>query len=204
MKKVVQIVLIVVIVILAYVLVDSINQPVKFQKEAALRNADVIERLKDIRSAQRAYKQVYNEFTPSFDTLINFVLNDSMTYQRRIGSADDSAALASGNFSREDFKKAAIDTVFGAKKLTPAQVRELPIIPHGEGARFIMEAGKLTTESTVVIPVFECRAPYKAYLSDLDEQALINLIDDAKILGRYPGLKVGSMTESTNEAGNWE
>lgn len=204
MKKVVQIVLIVVVVILGYVLVDSINQPVKFKKEADLRTADVVSRIVDIRSAQRAYRQVHSQFTPSFDTLIDFVLNDSITYERRVGSADDSAAVAAGLVQRVSFKKAAIDTVFGAKKLTAAQVREFPLIPHGNGAKFIMDAGQLMTESTVAIPVFECRAPYKDYLSDLDEQELINLIDDAKTLNRYPGIKVGSMTETTNEAGNWE
>lgn len=204
MKKVIQIVLVLVIVGLTYFLVMSILTPLDFQTEKAARDRDVIERIKDIRTAQRAYKQVNQRYTASFDTLINFILNDSLPFEKAIGSADDSVAVAKGLVKREKFYMAAIDTVFGARKLTPEQVKQFSLIPHGQGKKFIMDAGNLTTESKVVIPVFECKAPYKDYLSDLDEQELVNLVDERKMLDKYPGLKVGSMTEATNDAGNWE
>jgi len=204
MKKVVQIVLGIAIIILAYILIMQIMTPVKFNNEVKSREAAVIERLKDIRTAQRAYRSVYQKFTPSMDTLVNFLLKDSMTFVRAMGSADDSAAVASGAFRRENFKVAAIDTVFGTKRLTAEQIKDFPYIPYGEGNKFIMEAGDLMTGSQVVVPVFECRAPYKSFLGDLDEQQLINLIDLRKSLGKYEGIKAGSMTEATNEAGNWE
>ena len=65
-------------------------------------------------------------------------------------------------------------------------------------------AGIFTTESGVVVPVFEARAPFKLYLSDLDAQELRNLVDDREQLDKYPGLKVGAMDQATNDAGNWE
>lgn len=204
MKKVVQIVLAVLIVVLVYVLINMIRQPLIFQRETAVRSAAVIERIKDIRSAQRAYRQAHGEFTPSFDTLINFILNDSIRFMRMVGSEDDSLAVAQGRVYREPFMKAVIDTVFGAKILTRDQVRELPLIPFGNGARYIMDAGTVLTAAQIAVPVFECKAPYISFLRDLNEQQLINLIDNAKTLNRYPGIKVGSLTEATNEAGNWE
>lgn len=204
MKKVFQIVLAIAIIGLAYVLYKQITNPLEFQKTQATREVAIIERLKDIRTAQRAFRQVNQRFTGSFDTLINFVLNDSMTFERSFGSKDDSLAVAQGLVRTETFKMPVIDTIFGTKKVTPQQVRDFPLIPYGNGQKFLMEAGNFTTESKVVVPVFEARAPYKIYLGDLDEQTLINLIDDRKTLGRYPGLKVGSLTEANNEAGNWE
>lgn len=204
MKKAIQIVLFLVIVVLGYILVQSILTPLDFQNTTKLREAAVIERIKDIRTAQRAYKTVNQRFTSSFDTLINFVLNDSLVFEKAIGSADDSVAVAKGLVKREKFNVAAIDTIFGDRKLTPEQIKNFRFIPFGNGKEYIMSAGNLATESKVVVPVFECKAPYKSFLSDQDQQLLVNLIDDNKTLNRYPGIKVGSMTEATNEAGNWE
>ena len=205
MKKVIQIVLAVVIIFLAYILIDMIVTPLRFQAEQAKREAAIIERLKDIRTAERAYKQMYQKYTGSFDSLIHFLLNDSLEYEKAIGSADDSLAVAKGLVKREKFKVAAIDTVFGAKKLTPEMIKDFPNIPYGvNNAKFYLEAGIFTTESGVVVPVFEARAPFKLYLSDLDAQELRNLVDDREQLGKYPGLKVGAMDQATNDAGNWE
>ena len=57
----------------------------------------------------------------------------------------------------------------------------------------------------MTVQVLECRAPYKAFLADLNRQELINLIDEREnTFNDYPGIKVGSMTSATNDAGNWE
>jgi hypothetical protein len=53
--------------------------------------------------------------------------------------------------------------------------------------------------------VFEAKAPYITFLDTIKyRQDVINLLDDRKRTERYKGLKVGSLTESTNDAGNWE
>ena len=65
----------------------------------------------------------------------------------------------------EKFKIAVIDTIFAPKKVTRQDVENFRFIPGtGNKAQFIMEAGIITTESKVVIPVVECRAPYNAFL----------------------------------------
>ena len=195
MKKVIQIVLAVVIVFLAFVVYRQLTIPLKFQKEVETRSAAVIDRIKDIRTAERA----------NFDSLINFVLNDSMVYEKAFGSADDSVAVARGLVSRETFKVAVIDTIFGSKQMTPEKVEMIRYIPYTDGMEFILEAGQLKTESGVTVQVFECRAPYKAFLADLNRQELINQIDEREnTFNDYPGIKVGSMTSATNDAGNWE
>ncbi|MBQ8864415.1 MAG: hypothetical protein IJ014_06805 [Rikenellaceae bacterium] len=206
MKKIIQVVLAVIIVVLGYFAVEMVMSSIRFQNQTAARKAVVIERVKDIRAAQRSFKQVNQRYTSSFDTLINFVLNDSLEFEKKLGSADDSVAVAKGLVKTEKFKMAVIDTVFGEKKLTRDQVRNLRYIPFAaEGTEFIMDAGMFTTESKVIVPVFECKAPYKTFLADLDRQELINLIHECKnIFEVYPGVKVGAMDAATNDAGNWE
>lgn len=203
MKKVVQIVLAVVIVGLGYFFYNMIMTPVNFQKEVKAREAEVIKRIVDIRSAEQAYKQVYLQYCNNFEELINFVLYDSLTFERSLGSKDDSVAVAQGLVKTELFKVPVIDTIFKTK-LTPDQVRQFPIIPFGNGAKYILRSGFFETESGVTVPVFECAAPYKDFLSDLDQQELINLIDEKKAMNKYPGIKVGALDQATNDAGNWE
>jgi hypothetical protein len=205
MKKVIQIVLLLLAIFLGWVLYREFAKPVEFENTLAHRSEAVVQTMKDIRSAQRAYRQAYLRFTPSFDTLINFVLHDSLTYQRAIGSADDSVAVAQGRFFREDFKVAVRDTVFSGRGLSDQYFNDLRYIPYGNGKEIIMDAGALLTASGVTVQVFEAKAPYKDFLdSEEFHQELVNLIDEQKTMNRYPGVKVGSMTETTNEAGNWE
>lgn len=203
MKKVLQIVLVIAIIVLGYLLADAIMSPVRFKKAVAEREVAVIQRAKDIRAAQRAYKNEYGQFTDNFDTLIHFVLTDSVTLYRSIGSADDSLQVATGQFRTEQFRIPVIDTIFSPRKLTAAQVREFPIIPNSENQRFFLEAGHVATESGIIVPVFELRAPYNFYLDGLDRQLVDNLIDeDVNTYERYPGIKVGDIRSATNEAIN--
>ena len=94
MKKIVQLILALVIVGLVYVIYDQISTPIRFENVKKAKEEAVIERIKDIRTAERAFKSKYQHFTGDFDTLINFVLNDSIEGQRRIVDEDDSVAMA--------------------------------------------------------------------------------------------------------------
>lgn len=211
MKKLFQIILVVAIVGLVYVIYVQISTPIRFDKETKAKKAQVIDRIKDIRTAQRAFKSKYQHFTASFDSLSAFVLTDTLELERKIVDEDDSAAMAmlkkSGKKNIEKFKIAVIDTIFAPKKVTRQDVENFRFIPGtGNKAQFIMEAGIITTESKVVIPVVECRAPYKAFLDTVAyRQEVINLIDEEQNnFNRYPGVKFGSMDSGNNEAGNWE
>ena len=211
MKKLFQIILAVAIVGLVYVIYVQISTPIRFDKDTKAKKAQVIDRIKDIRTAQRAFKSKYQHFTASFDSLSAFVLTDTLELERKIVDEDDSAAMAmlkkSGKKNIEKFKIAVIDTIFAPKKVTRQDVENFRFIPGtGNKAQFIMEAGIITTESKVVIPVVECRAPYKAFLDTVAyRQEVINLIDEEQNnFNRYPGVKFGSMDSGNNEAGNWE
>ena len=126
MKKVLQIVLGLVIIGLAYVIYNQVTSTTTFNKELTVRKEAVVDRIKDIRTAQRAYKQVHQRYTPSMDTLIDFVLNGTIDYEKRLVSEDDSAAMAElkkkGLKNVEIITMNVIDTIFGTKKVTPEDV----------------------------------------------------------------------------------
>lgn len=211
MKKLAQFILAVVIVAFVYVIYQQISTPLRFENELKVKRAQVIERIKDIRTAQRAYKSKYHKFTADFDTLANFILTEKLEMERKLVDEDDSVGMAMLKKLRkknvEKFEIAVIDTIFAPKKLTAEDVHNLRYIPGTDNkAQFIMEAGIITTESKVVIPVVECRAPYKMFLDTVTfRQEIINKIDDdVNNFNRYPGIKFGSMEAGNNEAGNWE
>ncbi|MBR5864099.1 MAG: hypothetical protein IKY76_06005 [Alistipes sp.] len=209
MKKGIQIILGLVIVALIYVVADLIHTPLKFEQQLKERNAEVIVKLKDIRAAERAFKSKYQRFTNDFDSLINFILTDSLEMERKLVDEDDSVAMAQLKKQKkqniEKYNLAVIDTIFNPRKLTKEQIQNLRYIPHTNNKEFILEAGAVD-KGNVKVPVVECRAPYKAYLDTVEfRQNVINLIDDkVNNFGQYAGLKFGSMEGSNNEAGNWE
>lgn len=213
-NTIIKIVLAIVMIGAAYYLYESIMAPVRFDATRIAREKAVIERITDIRAAQRGYKQVNGQYTSSFDTLINFVLTAEMQFERQLVSSDDSVGLALLKKAKkknvEQFTVKAIDTLFGAKKLTPAQVEELRYIPFsdlsakGEKVEFTMGSNKVMV-GNVNVPVFEAKAHYRTFLPDQNEQLLVNLIDEQEeTLRRYPGIKCGDLNQATNDAGNWE
>ncbi|TAJ15704.1 hypothetical protein DMA11_00420 [Marinilabiliaceae bacterium JC017] len=209
MKTVIQIILTVAIIILGYLCYESINRPIEFKKEYKTRSEAVIQRLKDIREAQVAYKSVHNRYTGSFDTLINFVKTDSLQLVKKEGSLTDSMlnegmtevkALALGIISRDTIPVSVLDSLFS--KTYP--IDSLRYVPFTENEQFEMGSGIVTTGSGVKVKVFEAKVHNNIYLNGLEKQEIINLSDKTQKLERYPGLKVGSLDETNNNAGNWE
>ena len=163
---------------LTYWLYLLISTPIKFENEQKVREAAVIERIKDIRTAERQFKAKHQHFTADFDSLINFVLTETMEGERKKIDEDDSVAMAQAKkkygkkFKNiEKFTFSVKDSLF--KHLTAEQVKELRYVPFSNNqTEFILEAGMLATESKVVIPVVECRTPYIAFLDTVKYRQL--------------------------------
>lgn len=210
MKTVIQVVLIAAAVILAYFIYESIERPLSFEKVKDARYAVTIERLKDIRKAELAYKDVNGQFTGSWDTLIGFVKNDSLPLVRKIGMLTDSMidagwteekAIKKGKIIRDTIRISVLDTLFGHNY----PIDQLKMVPVKDTvAQFHLGATIVKTGSGISVPVFEAKAHNNTILKNLDRQLVINLNDQSRTNGKYPGLKVGSLTETNNNAGNWE
>ncbi len=224
MKKIFTfIVLPLVIVALVYAIWNSVQEPVQFQKDTKARETVAIQRLKDIRTLQDAFKGANGRFTASIDSLINFYHNDSVKIIRQIGSMDDSAAVANTEALKKKNRKitneqlleyyekgmnlvlsieVAIpvkDTLLKRADFKPEDLKTIPF----SNKPIIMNA-LVKQVSGVDVPLFEACMPYEDYLVGLDRQYIINLKCEAEDMGRYPGLKVGSVDAPNNNAGNWE
>jgi hypothetical protein len=204
MKTITQIILGVVIILLGYLLVDSIMKPINFNRVKKKRYEATIERLKDIRKAQVAFKSRYDRYTSSFDTLIDFVKNDSFKVVRAIGVVPDTLtekqALAKGIITRDTTKVSVFDSLFFAGY----PLDSLRYVPYVAPAQFKMGAGVIQTKSKVKVNVFEAAVHNNMLLKGLDEQLIINLNKEREDITGFPGLKVGSLEQATNNAGNWE
>jgi len=210
MKTVIQVIMIVAILFLGWLCVESINKPVRFQKEYEFRKQKVVDRLVNIRSAQVAYRSVYGQYTGSFDTLINFVKTDSLPMIKMIGSLTDSMIIAGmsetqalklGIIHRDTSRVAVKDSLFRGRL---ALVDSMMYIPFSDGRQFVMGSTFLPTASGVQVSVFEAKTPNEVFLKGLNKQEISNLGDMANKFNKYPGVKVGSLDEANNNAGNWE
>lgn len=201
MKKIlVFVVLPIIIVVLGVLIYRSIQEPVIFEKQRRIRESVCIDRLKDIRTLQVAFKSKYNKFTADMDSLINFYKNEEITIIRQIGSFDDSAAVAEKRVFRDSIRIAVRDTLL---KRPGFVVDSLRYIPFSGGKPMIMQA-VVARVSGVDVPLFEAAAPFDYLLKGLDRQLIVNLNAERELMGRYPGLKVGSIDAPNNNAGNWE
>lgn len=210
MRTIIQILLIVAAVGLTYFIYKGIQDPIEFDKAKANRYDATIEKLKDIRKAQLAYKDVNGRFTGSWDTLINFINYDSVRNVRKIGELTDSMieakiterrAVEMGLIIRDTIRVSVKEALF-----TPDfNAESLKYIPVSDTtAEFLLGQNIVTTGSGIPVPVFEAKAHNNIILKGLERQYVINMNEQARLNDKYPGLKVGSLTETVNNAGNWE
>ena len=210
MRTVIQILLIVAAIVLAYFIYAGIQKPIEFEKAKDARYQATIEKLKDIRKAQVAYKDVYGRFTGSWDTLINFINYDSVRNIRKIGELTDSMieaeiserkAVQLGLIIRDTIKVSVKDALYGPG-FNPENLRYIPV--PDTTAEFMLGQNIITTGSGIKVPVFEAKAHNNIILRGLNRQYVINMNEQRRLNEKYPGLKVGSLTETVNNAGNWE
>lgn len=159
-----------------------------------------IERLKDIRTLQVAFKSKYGRFTPSIDSLIDFYRNGEITVIRQVGSWDDSAAVAEKRVYRDSIKIAVKDTLLKGTNFIPDSLKTIPF----SGGQPVEMQAVVKKVSGVDVPLFEASMPFNLLLKGLNRQLIINLNAERNDTNRYPGLKVGSVDAPNNNAGNWE
>ena len=212
-KIIIQIVLAIAAIYLGYLCYESVQNPIQFQKLKKQRYDRIIQRLKDIRTAQVAYKDIHGVYTSSFDTLINFVKHDSLKTVRSIGELSDDQldqgmteqeALKKGLIIRDTIRVSALDQLFG-KDYPIDDIRYVPFTKRKH--QFIMGTNMIWTESGIEVPVFEARINNMYIFEDLFEEyedAILEENGERKRLQKYPGLKVGSVAEANNNVGNWE
>jgi len=225
-KIIVEVILLAAIVYLVYAIYSSIMQPVNFNKQKDYREEVAIQRLKDIRTLQVAYKSVNGKFTSTVDSLKQFYENGQMSVILQVGSMDDSLAVAHTNQVKKANRRITNEQLYerylaGDKNLVFTVENKIPVkdtlfndrpdfcvdslktIPFSGGQPVQMEA-IVKTVSGVPVPLFEAKMPYRILLTGLDNQLRINLDAERKDQNKFEGLQVGSISAPNNNAGNWE
>ncbi len=206
MKIAIQVVLAVVIVILAYLVWESIQQPIRFREAQSIRNTKVVERLKAIRTAEVAYEKQYGCYTSNYDSLLNFIKTGKMSIIKKEGTPPDTLteqkALELGLIKRDTIWIGIYEGLF-EKDYPELNIDSLSYVPFVEGHTIGLAIDSIVSETGTVYPVFEAKISLDIYLKGLDKQEIINLKAEKKRLDRYPGLKVGSLKE-VSKSGNWE
>ena len=224
-----EILLAVIICLLVWLTVKSVQKPVKFNQELKARSDVAIQRLKDIRTLQVAFKSVNGRFSPTVDSLKLFYETGKMDIVMQIGSNDDSIAVANTEAIKKANKKlkpeemtAKLQEAYAAgTKVVFSTVTEIPVkdtlfrsrpdfcidslyyIPFS-GKQLTQMESTIKTVSGVQVPLFEARMPYKALCLGMDNQLRINKDAECRDQNKYEGLQVGSVTAPNNNAGNWE
>lgn len=209
---------------MVYAIVQSVMEPVEFKKHREYREGIAIQRLKDIRDLQVAFKNVNARYSPTVDSLKWFYNEGKMKVVMQIGSQDDSVAVANTQALKKrnprikpeqmlelyqqgqklvfkiENEIAVKDTLFNDRP--DFCVDSLAFIPFC-GDSLIMES-TVKTVSGVKVPLFEASMPFKSLLKGLNNQLRINLDAEREDQGKYKGLQVGSISAPNNNAGNWE
>ncbi len=225
LKILINLLLIALCVFLVYLIFSSVMEPVNFNKERDARQTVAVQRLKDIRTLQEAYKSVNGKFTADFDSLAMFYNDGKMEIIMQVGSMDDSLAVANTEALKRKNRKITAqemyerylkgeNLVFSIKNDIPVRdtvfhnrpdfvIDSLRYIPFSGGEEVEMDA-IVKTVSGVQVPLFEAKMPYKKLLKGMDNQLRINLDAERRAANQYEGLQVGSISAPNNNAGNWE
>jgi hypothetical protein len=189
-------------IILAYFVFNSIDSEVEFQKAAKVRIGENVQKLKDLRQVQIAYKKVNHTYANNFESLLDFLENDSMVIVKAIGETPDTLtddqALELGIISRDTAYVLAKETVFdeayqnSRNEKYPLNLTTLTNVPHSEEL-YSVDAGRVE-KGKVTVQVFEISTNYAAVFTGLDAENKSYELDNL--------LKVGSMDEASLN-GNW-
>ena len=201
-RKTIQLLLLPVIIALAWLVYRSPMSLKEFQDETNFRKSAVVQDLKDIRTAQIAFKDKYRVYAGDFNSLLSFVKNDSLAVVKAIGETPDSLneeqALLAGIISRDTVFVPVYPTIYNQDYLNtrdsrfPFDLDKLPIVPFSD-EMFNIESGNIV-KGKVEVQVFEVSTKFGTFLNGLDATNKGIDLDNT--------LKVGSMSDASIN-GNW-
>ena len=208
MRLVIQLVLWIVIIVLGYLVFNSVYEPIKFNEVKQKRYAKVIENLKDVRDAELAHRTVTGKFEGDWDKLVRFIdtAQYTLTQRRDTTVMDEEYRKTYGVDRRKEIVvidtlgyKAVKDSLFGGTDRYKTMMN-IPI--KGVDSKIDLKAGTIDKNGTQ-IPVFEAKVAKETILYDQDNDLILqenDVISVDNVNGRY--ISVGSM-QDVNTSGNW-
>jgi hypothetical protein len=211
MRFVIQILLWLVIIFLAYLTFNAVYEPLQFNKIKEKRYTKVIKNLKDIRAAELAHQEVTGKFQGNWDSLVKFLdtAEFAITQRRDTTFLDEEYKKTYG--VDQYIESVVVDTLgfvpvkdslFKGNQERYRTMMNVPV--EGVDAKFELRAGTIKKGDSD-IPVFEARIPKAVVLSDQDKTLVlqeneVQSVDDVN--GRY--ISVGSMTEVSTSGNGFD
>jgi len=208
MLKLVNLVFLILALFFGYKIYQSIYGPVKFNQTKVKRYTKVVEKLKDIRNAELAHKEVTGDFTGTFDSLVKFI--DTAKYvitQQR----DSSYMFRDERLGIDKPKDTVLIDTLGFVAVKDSLFKNdnrykdmmwVPIPKKEHKVKFELKHG-FVTSSNVEVPVFMARVDKAILLHDQEEDLIVqekSIKSTKEINGPY--IQVGSLDE-VNDSGNW-
>ena len=205
MKLAIQAVLWVLCIVFSYQIYDSINGPINFNETKNERYADVINRMKEIRKAQIAHKDVRGVYANNFDSLVSFIETGIFTL---IEKRDSSYMEYDRTYRIDMLREVVVVDTLGFVPVKDSLFKDdsyklLSQVPvEGIDAKFSIKAN-IINKNGYRVPVFEVKVAKNVILHDQDKDLLKQENETVSVDGvNGPEIILGSLTEvSTN--GNW-
>ena len=208
MKILIQILLWGVILFLSWKLFDAIYGEVQFNKLKEERYKAAITKLRDIRVAELAHKQVVGKYEGDFNKLIRFLDTAEFTItQRRDTTVLD--VVETQAYGVDTYKEIVLIDTLGFESVKDSlfkgsdRYKTMMNIPiDGVTDKYELEAGFIE-KNNAQIPVFEAKVAKEVLLFDQKRDYIIKekqIVSVDQVNGEY--LSVGSM-EQINTNGNW-
>ncbi|MGA0373627.1 MAG: hypothetical protein ACPH4K_00650 [Flavobacteriaceae bacterium] len=206
MKLGIQAVLWMLAIFFSYKIYDSINGPISFNKTKNERYALVINKLKLIRKAQIAHKDVKGIYSNNFDSLVNFIDNGIFTL---IEKRDSSYMEYDRTYRIDMLREVVVIDTLGFVSVKDSLFKDsnaykkfanVPI--EGVEAKFDINSD-IIDKNGYRVPVFEVKVAKEVILHDQDKDLIKIENETVSVDGvNGPSIILGSLTEvSTN--GNW-
>ena len=207
MKLGLQVVLWIASIFFAYKIYDSISGPIRFNQVKNERYAKVIDRMKDIRTAQIAHKDVNGFYANNFDSLVKFIDEGIFTLIEK----RDSSYLEYDRTYRIDMLREVIVTdtlgfvpVKDSLFKNTNRYEKMAYIPiEGVEDSTFQIKSQVINKNGYNVPVFEVKISKNTILYDQDEDFVKQENETISVDGvNGPEIVLGSLTNvSTN--GNW-
>lgn len=175
--------------VLAYRNYRSVKEVLEFTAQKRVNDSQVIQALKDIRTAQVGYRQANGVYTGNMEVLRGFVKSGRIPMVRSVGQVPDTlteaAALELKLIVRDTLLASAMDSLFLAPRVQEGRVYPFDANTFGLSPvtkqPFLLKAGAISSSNRNV-PVFTAKDPTPLVAGDT--------------------LMVGNM-EKQSTAGNW-
>lgn len=199
-RIIINIVLIAIIAALAWMLINSIREPIKFKAELNKREDAVVDRLMKIRDLQDAYRSITGLYANDFDSLFHVLRTDSFMEVAVIGDPDDPDY--DGVIRYDTTFKRAIDSLRGMG-FNPDSLDYLRFVPFTDppgSVEFDMASDTIIYQKTPNVPVVMVGARYRDFMGPFKDPkyAKYNNNYDPNSLVKFGDLG------APNTSGNWE